>query len=309
MPQSLAEFVKEAMEIRFEDFVHLISNAIFQLSREKGKVGNITVTGRLIELEPIGEALIIGEPHGDVETLVDIMKQSEILNRMKQNPNFTLVFLGDYGDRGPFPIELYAIVLKLKLLYPSQVILMRGNHEGPKDLPFWPHDLPQHLESKFGKEWNEAYASMQRLFGYLYNAVIVPERYLMIHGGLPSQLDSAEHLAFAHSLHPEKRFLESILWSDPEEIREETMASPRGAGSLFGENVTIRILSKLGVKILIRGHQECEEGYKINHHGRVLTLFSRKGPPYHNKVAAYLDIDLSAKYENANQLTPYIHRL
>jgi protein phosphatase len=54
--------------------------------------------------------------------------------------------------------------------------------------------------------------------------------------------------------------------------------------------------------VLIRGHEPSEEGYKINHNGKVLTLFSRKGEPYFNAQAAYLQLDFSMKVENAYQL-------
>jgi len=84
--------------------------------------------------------------------------------------------------------------------------------------------------------------------------------------------------------------------------------SPRGAGKLFGENVTNEVLRRFNTKILIRGHEPCEEGFKIDNNGKVLTLFSRKGPPYFNSYGAYLDVELSEKIENAEQLIPYIHK-
>jgi protein phosphatase len=102
--------------------------------------------------------------------------------------------------------------------------------------------------------------------------------------------------------------LEEMLWSDPYEMDEEISASPRGAGRLFGEKVTIEALRRFNVKILIRGHEPCEEGFKINHRGKVLTLFSRKGSPYFNSHGAYLNVELSEKFESAEQLMPYIHK-
>jgi protein phosphatase len=68
------------------------------------------------------------------------------------------------------------------------------------------------------------------------------------------------------------------------------------------------VLKRFDVEILIRGHEPCEEGFKINHKGRVLTLFSRKGPPYYNPYGAYLTLELSKKFQNAEQLAPYIHK-
>ncbi len=84
--------------------------------------------------------------------------------------------------------------------------------------------------------------------------------------------------------------------------------SPRGAGKLFGKDVTEQVLERLKAKILIRGHEASSTGFKINHGGKVLTLFSRKGAPYFNRYGAYLQFPLSQKFENANQLMPFIHK-
>jgi len=115
-------------------------------------------------------------------------------------------------------------------------------------------------------------------------------------------------LAYAHIEHPKRRLLEEMLWSDPTETIKEVCESPRGAGKLFGENITNEVLKRFDVKILIRGHEPCRDGFKINHGGKVLTLFSRKGQPYFNVQGAFLKVELSEKFENAEQLIPYIHK-
>jgi len=186
--------------------------------------------------------------------------------------------------------------------------LMRGNHEGPEDLMASPHDLPMEFQMKFGEKWEGVYSKVREIFRCLYNAVLVEERYLIVHGGLPLETKTIEDLAYAQIKHPKQKFLEEILWSDPNEMISETCASPRGAGKLFGEKITSELLRKFNVKILIRGHEPCEEGFKISHRGKVLTLFSRKGPPYFNAYGAYLIVELSRKLENAKQLVPYIHK-
>jgi predicted phosphodiesterase len=303
-----SRIVKEALEVQYGDFTKIVADATQLICGENGKIGNFTVTGRLVKLKPKGEALILGDLHGDLESLIDIMKESRFVERMSQNGNAMLVFLGDYGDRGQYSKEIYYTVLKLKLGFPRQVVLMRGNHEGPEDLLASPHDLPIEFQAKFGEKWREAYSKIRGLFDCLYIAVFVEERYLMVHGGLPFQAKTLEDLAYAHRLHPKKTFLEEMLWSDPDETVKQTTSSPRGAGKLFGEKMTNELLKRFDVRILIRGHEPSAEGFKINHSGKILTLFSRKGSPYFNVNGAYLDLDLSKKVENAEHLIPYIRK-
>lgn len=153
-----------------------------------------------------------------------------------------------------------------------------------------------------------AYDKIRKLFGCLYNAVIVEDRLLMVHGGLSLQMRTLEDLAFAHKMHPDKRILEDLLWSDPSETVDEICVSPRGAGVLFGRKVTEQVLNSFGVRLLIRGHEPCQWGFKISHNGRILTLFSRKGSPYFNEYGAYLLINLAMTFKSAEQLASYIHR-
>jgi protein phosphatase len=308
LPASLEQIVKEALEARQEDFSRLVEEVKQLLCKENGKVGNISINGRLVNLKPQGEALVIGDLHGDLESLIQILKDSDFLVKMSRNKDAAMIFLGDYGDRGEYSMEVYYTVLKLKLLFPEQVILMRGNHEGPEDLLASPHDLPIEFQVKFGEKWETAYSKLRELFPCLYNVVLVEERYLMIHGGLPQHAKTIEDLAYAHTKHPRQDFLEDMLWSDPNRMIRGANASPRGAGKLFGQDITEELLKRFDAKILIRGHEPCPEGFKIDHNGRVLTLFSRKGSPYFNAYGAYLDVELSEKMENTHQLLPCIHK-
>ncbi|MEM2338191.1 MAG: metallophosphoesterase family protein [Candidatus Bathyarchaeia archaeon] len=303
----LQQIVKEALDASGREFSQLVEKATSLLKGENGKIGNFEVIGRLIKLQPVGEALVVGDLHGDLESLIDILNSSQFIQKMGQSSDAVIMFLGDYGDRGPYSAEVYYIVLKLKLQFPRQIILLRGNHEGPEDLMASPHDLPWQFEARFSVEWKEAYTRIRELFKYLYNAVVVEDRYLMVHGGPPPEAKTLEDLAYAHMRHPKESLLEDLLWSDPIDTISETCASPRGAGKLFGQNVTNVALQRFGVKIFIRGHEPCMEGYKINHNGKILTLFSRKGPPYFNEHGAYLMVGLSEKPQNAMELQPYIH--
>jgi predicted phosphodiesterase len=298
-PFNLAELAKKS---NIEEFLQLIEKVIRILATENGKIGSLRITGRLIEAPPVGEAIVVGDIHGDLKSLVHILEASNFLAKARKRKDVLLIFLGDYGDRGSYSSEVYYVVLKLKELFPERIILMRGNHEGPHDLLASPHDLPSHLNRKFGEKGSEGYLRLRELFNHLYITVLINERYILLHGGAPSQASTEDDIAYAHEKHPYESHLEEILWSDPWENIKGTYVSPRGAGRLFGENVTDRLLKMLGVKALIRGHEPCEEGFKTNHNGKVLTIFSRSGPPYYNNYGAYLYLDMSRKVEKPTQL-------
>jgi len=304
-PLSLTD---RAMKTEPKEFLELVETVTQLLAKENDRVGSLRVTGRLVEVPPVGEAIIVGDIHGDLESLTHILKNSNFMEKAKGGEDILLIFLGDYGDRGFNSPEVYYVVLKLKELFPERVVLMRGNHEGPDDLLASPHDLPIHLNRKFGERGSEVYLKLRELFNHLYTAVLIDERYILLHGGAPSEASTVDDIAYAHEKHPSERHLEEILWSDPWEGIKGTYASPRGAGRLFGENVTDGLLKMLGVKVLIRGHEPSEEGFKTNHDGKVLTIFSRRGSPYYNNYGAYLHLDISQKVEKAKQLLQGIRK-
>jgi protein phosphatase len=305
---NLSSIVKESKAVQSGSFVETVENVISLLRGERGKLGSLTISERLVMIKPVGEALVVGDLHGDLESLIRILQNSGFTQKLAACKDATLIFLGDYGDRGAYSAEVYYTILKLKLAYPEQVVLLRGNHEGPEDLKAAPHDLPMQFQARFKENWKTAYSKIRELFTYLHNAVLVEERCLMVHGGLSPNINSIQDLAHANAVHPEKDFLEDLLWSDPHDRVKTVLYSPRGAGKLFGRNVTENVLNKIGVKLLIRGHEPCENGFKLNHDGKVLTLFSRKGAPYFNAHGAYLQLPLSEKFENAQQLVPWIHK-
>jgi protein phosphatase len=147
------------------DILNLLS-LVELLKNENGHVGNLKITGKLIEVPHQTEATVIGDIHGDFEMLTQILENCDFARKVRHDENPLLTFLGDYGDRGELSPEVYYVVLKLKEAYPKNVVLMRGNHEGPEDLLASPHDMPTYLQSKFGEEWPKAYAKLRELWNH-----------------------------------------------------------------------------------------------------------------------------------------------
>jgi len=306
--KTIPDLLDEAAEIDHQEFIYLVRQVDQMLSREKGNFGEQQITGRLVRIPHAGEAIVVGDVHGSLDSLEHILTETKFVKKASNGKKSYLIFLGDYGDRGSYSPEVYYVVLSLKSMFPENVVLLQGNHEGPEDLLAHPHDLPYHLQRRFNADWYAVYRALSRLFRRFYTAVIIDERCIMLHGGVPSRAKTLEDVAYAYERHPTESHLEEILWSDPAESITGTYASPRGAGKLFGEDVTDAFLKMLDVHFVVRGHEPASEGYKVNHNGKILTLFSRKGAPYFNLHGAYLTLDLTKVFNSAWQLEPFIHK-
>jgi len=290
----------------YNQLEELLKEGIQMLKKERevGEIGAQKLSGGLVNIFPEGSAIIVGDIHGDLDSLTTILKKSQSLERLNKEKIY-LIFLGDYGDRGEYTPEVYWAILRLKISYPKNIILLRGNHEPAPGLDVYPFDLPNFLLLHYGNKGFKLMPLFESFFNFLPQALLVKGKYLMLHGGLPEKISCIEDIANAHQTHPTTSYLEQILWSDPGN-NKGSHPSPRGAGRVFGEDISQKILALLNLKTLIRSHQPCE-GTSIAHQGKVLTLFSCKGEPYHNTKAAYLDLDLSLPAKDAYQLHQEAH--
>jgi len=238
------------------------------------------------------DKIIIGDLHGDSETLYGIIFRENILYEL-ENEDLVLIFLGDYIDRGISQVETLAAVYMLKILYPEKVVVLRGNHEPDPMLIPHPHDFPEELVLRYGSAWKAIYFAILGTFQKLPLIAHVPGEALLLHGGIPSRVWNAKSFEEGFSLLTpilDDEVIEDILWSDPLEANIIVQPSFRGAGKVFGARLTWRALRLAKVKMIIRGH-EAIEGFKLNHRNRIVTLFTSKAPAYGFSEVAYLRID------------------
>ncbi|MEM0233515.1 MAG: metallophosphoesterase family protein [Candidatus Nezhaarchaeales archaeon] len=277
-----------------DDFIELAIKVRDLLKEERMKVdvGKYESHGSLAKIKSgVNRLIIVGDIHGDYESLITILSSIDLSQAI-------LVFLGDYIDRGDQSPHVVYEVLNVKLRNPSSVILLMGNHEGPPELPVYPHDFPMHLSLLYGSSWRRVYRSIIDCFNQFYACSIFEGSIFMVHGGVPTRTVTLDSLVNAHQ---DIKLLEELLWNDPMPS-EGIETSPRGAGNLFGPDVTERFLKSLNVKVVVRSHEPCKEGYEVHHNGKLMTIFSRKGPPYFNTLAAYLDIRDPKNITSTHQL-------
>jgi serine/threonine protein phosphatase 1 len=72
----------------------------------------------------VGRTFAIGDIHGDIHAL------RRLFDRLPgTTADDTIVFLGDYIDRGPHSAEVVAFVRRVAKQGPAKVVALRGNHE------------------------------------------------------------------------------------------------------------------------------------------------------------------------------------
>ena len=105
----LAEKAKKATA---EEFIDLTNHVTELLANENGTFGKLHITGKLVEAPPSGEAIIVGDLHGDIESLIHILEESRVLEKLRKRQDVLLMLknnpqiIGDYKKDIVFLKEL-----------------------------------------------------------------------------------------------------------------------------------------------------------------------------------------------------------
>ena len=288
---------RSSINLKFSDFFEAIDKAIMVLEaqRQLHSIVGGNVNASMIYLQVPEKLVLIGDIHGDLNSLLRILEQINFEEYLMKSNN-KIIFLGDYVDRGKDSIGVLYLICYLKQKYPESVILMRGNHEAPIEFPFSSHDLPYEILQRYGEHWGRIIYQKKilKFFSLLTLATVVENRLLLVHGGLPTRAidfvpDFRKSISTAQDTSIRNSIMEEILWNDPwsdPSGKEDWIYSTRGYGRLFGPKISEKWLKISETKVVVRGHEPCQ-GFKIDHDGMVMTLFSCN-EPYPNFSAGHV---------------------
>jgi len=219
-----------------------------------------------VVVPPGREITVCGDVHGQYYDLLHIWEINGVPS--EDNP---YLFNGDFVDRGSFSVEVILALFAWKLLYPGHLHLARGNHE------------TQSMNRIYGFEGEVLYKYDEGLYNLMCEAFcllplchVLNSCVFVVHGGLFSYdgvtLDDIRRID--RVCEPmDCGLMVDMLWSDPYPGWGRA-ASKRGVGVAFGQDVTEEFLRTNDLRLVIRSHELCEEGYSVEHSGRLITVFS-----------------------------------
>ena len=238
----------------------------------------------LIEANEEIPIAIVGDIHGQYYDLLEIIK---VCGEIKKDCKY--LFLGDYVDRGDWSLEVLLLVYAMKLSFPNEVTLLRGNHESRRMSEYF--TFRRECERRYSKQvWISAVSS----FRALPLGAIVNGDFLCVHAGISSKLDKLSDIVEINRFKvdvPSKGLMCDLVWSDPidnydeEEDSEEddeelfTFNSARRCSELYSFKAVEKFLKRNDLLAIVRGHQPQMDGYRLHRTGdsgfpTVITIFS-----------------------------------
>jgi len=219
-----------------------------------------------IEVDNNVEISVCGDTHGQYYDLLNIFKINGYPS--KTNP---YLFNGDFVDRGSFSVEVVVALIAWKLLYPNHFFLSRGNHES-KNLNKM-YGFEGEVKNKYD---DKIYELFSMLFCSLPLCHVINKKVFVVHGGLFSKdgvtLDDIRKIDRIREPSDSGLMCE-CLWSDP--CKEQgRLPSKRGVGLSFGPDVTRKFLALNDLEMVVRSHEVKQEGYEVDHDGKLVTVFS-----------------------------------
>ncbi|WP_407356351.1 metallophosphoesterase [Methanolobus sp. WCC5] len=209
-------------------------------------------------------AMIVGDIHGNLMAL-------DFLVQVQREMNSTsILFLGDYVDRGRNSVAVLSRLLELKLKGPQTVILLRGNHETPE----------MNRAYGFYEELNdeELFVASNYAFQQMPVAAVVNDTVFCVHGGIPGPVD-IERIGKEDSF--------PYLWNDPSDLKGMTPSLRGIRPECFGPDVFNDFMALNHLSMMMRAHTAYYKGYTWWFNDRLLSLFSSPDYAGRKNVGAF----------------------
>ncbi|KAH9919721.1 serine/threonine protein phosphatase [Fomitopsis serialis] len=210
---------------------------------------------------------ICGDIHGQFWDMMELFKVGGSC------PETNYLFMGDFR-------RTFLLLLALKVRFPERITLIRGNHESRQITQVY--GFYDECQRKYGS--SNVWRWCCEVFDYLALGAIVDGRPNLQGIDQIRAIDRKQEV-------PHDGPMCDLLWSDPDDITGWGL-SPRGAGFLFGADITKIFAHNNAIDLIARAHQLAMEGYKLMFDKTIVTVWSAPNYCYRcGNVASILELD------------------
>lgn len=274
-------FMERTNVLDFFSVIEILSSALSIFEKEKN----------VLEYKFNDHINVVGDLHGNLFDLQGIFR--EFKPPSETNP---YIFLGDFVDRGDYSIEVVLIIYLYKILYPKDVLILRGNHE--TRIINKQYGLMEQIILRYGNRSKEVYENLNFVFKYTPIAAILNSTAFVVHGGIWKYLANIDKIEDLNKLKREDflykypsdlddNLINDILWS-----RYNIKSTGFDKKRRFGIKDVQKFLKEHKLNTLIKGHDAQERGYFFQDLGKGFQLYI-----VHSQ--AFYDMGLSQEYNGA----------
>lgn len=227
--------------------------------------------------------VICGDIHGQVHDLVKLFQVSHGFDHEKKWTNKKkYLFMGNYVGYGRYSLNTFLLLVTLKLQYPDQISLLRGNFEC-RSISY-KYGFYDEILKNYG--YSGIYNTCTEVFDLLPLAAIVDQSIFCVHGGISPDISLIERIQMLNrqTETPISGPITDLLWSDPDENVSGFHKSERGIGVTFGKDECTKFIRINRLKMICRSNQVEMNGYKKyfgEKENRLISIFS--APNFKNK--------------------------
>ncbi|KAJ3674520.1 hypothetical protein LUZ60_005136 [Juncus effusus] len=222
---------------------------------------------------------IFGDLHGQFGDLMRLFDEYGAPSTAGDIAYIDYLFLGDYVDRGQHSLETISLLLALKVEYPNNVHLIRGNHEAADINALFGFRI-ECIERMGERDGIWTWHRMNRLFNWLPLAALIEKKIICMHGGIGrsiNHVEQIENLQRPITMEAGSVVLMDLLWSDPTENDsvEGLRPNARGPGLVtFGPDRVMEFCNNNDLQLIVRAHECVMDGFERFAQGHLITLFS-----------------------------------
>ncbi|KAH0715704.1 hypothetical protein KY284_008609 [Solanum tuberosum] len=222
---------------------------------------------------------IFGDLHGQFGDLMRLFDEYGSPSTAGDIAYIDYLFLGDYVDRGQHSLETITLLLALKVEYPHNIHLIRGNHEASDINALFGFRI-ECIERLGERDGIWAWHRINRLFNWLPLAALIEKKIICMHGGIGRSINHVEQIESIQrpiTMEAGSIVLMDLLWSDPTENDsvEGLRPNARGPGLVtFGPDRVMEFCNNNDLQLIVRAHECVMDGFERFAQGHLITLFS-----------------------------------